>query len=77
MAEKDILELTQYNTQTEKDRRVLNNTQNMLKVFQAFRKYQMQSGKAFDSPEILYINKKIQEFEDDLLLLNADIPHYQ
>lgn len=52
-----------------KQLRSITNVQNMIKIFEAFKKYQLQSGKANDSPEVLYIDKKIREFKNDLMIL--------
>ena len=62
---------------TEKERmdeslRVTRNTQKMLNRFETFRKIQLQSGKADDNPEIIFISKKIHEFEKDLQTLKAN-----
>lgn len=57
------------NGEDQKILRIMGNTQNMQKIFQAFKKYQLQLGKADDAPEILYIDNKINEFEEDLQTL--------
>lgn len=54
--------------------RVIRNTQNMLKIFRACKAVQLKSGKAEDSPEIVYINIKICEFENDVQVLKQKAP---
>lgn len=57
------------NSITGKTARALNNTQNMIRVFQAFKTHQRQLGKPDDGPEILYIDGKIAEFKEDVQIL--------
>jgi hypothetical protein len=58
--------------QTDETLRVIRKIQKMLNGFETFRKMQLQSGKAEDNPEIIFINKKIHEFEKDLQTLKAN-----
>nr|WP_319490012.1 hypothetical protein [uncultured Caproiciproducens sp.] len=53
---------------------VIRNIQKILNGFETSRKMQLQSGKADDNPEIIFINKKIHEFEKDLQTLKANSP---
>lgn len=59
------------NGQVDELLRVMSNTQNMLKIFKAYKIIQLRSGKTDDSPEIIYIDKKIREFENDFQILRV------
>jgi hypothetical protein len=60
---------------TDECSRVMRNTKKSLNGFKTFKKIQLQSGKTDDNPEVVFINKKIQEFEKDLQTLKINDPY--
>jgi hypothetical protein len=60
-------------TKESRETRLLLKTQWMLGIFRDLRKKQIQAGSALDNPSLVYIEKTILSFEEDLETLRKNV----